>query len=212
MKERPIIFSSEMIRAILDNKKTQTRRPIKPQPDPFAIYAILNEDPLSKKPHLWISGYGDGNIWENPEFDPWFSCPYAQGDILWVKETCAISRVGDVDGAPLCEPIVLYKADGYPDGWESGYIQRSPIFMPKWASRIKLEITDIRVERIQDVSGQDVLCEGINSHVHPTTDYFKYAQHEAFARVWNSLWAKKGFGWNRNPWVWVIEFRRTKNE
>jgi len=92
-KEHPIIFSSEMVRAILEGRKSRTRRPIRPQPDPFAIYAILNEDPLSKKPHLWISGYGDGNIWKNPEFDPWFSCPYRLGDVLWVKETWRLLQV-----------------------------------------------------------------------------------------------------------------------
>jgi len=212
-KERPIIFSTKMVRAILDGRKTQTRRPIKPQPDPFAIYAILNEDSLSKKPHLWISGYGgDGNTWKNPEFDPWFSCPYQVGDVLWVKETYAISRVGDVEGAPLCEPIVLYKADGYPDDWKSGYIQRPSIFMPKWASRIKLEITGIRVERIQDIPERDCIAEGITPISTPNITGDEPTLREKFADLWDSLWAKKGLGWSQNPWVWVIEFRRIEND
>ena len=197
-KERPIIFSSEMVRAILDGRKTQTRRPIKPQPViPFGTIKVKLHDLENGK-----YGFFDE--------DRDYICPYRPGDILWVRETCAISRVGDVDGAPLCEPIVIYKADGYPDGWESGYIQRSPIFMPKWASRIKLEVTDIRVERIQEISSEDIHKEGIDRW----EDYQNgkhisvYQARGRFKALWDSLWAKKGFGWGQNPWVNAIEFRR----
>jgi len=199
-KERPIIFSTEMVRAILDGRKTQTRRPIRPQP-------VIPFGAIKVKPHDLENGkYGFFDE------DRDYICPYRPGDILWVRETCAISRV-DTDGAPLSDRLVIYKADGYPDGWESGYIQRSPIFMPKWASRIKLEVTDVRVERIQEISSEDIHKEGIDRG----EDYQNgkhisaYQAKGRFKALWDSIWAKKGFGWNTNCWVWVIEFRRIKD-
>ena len=88
---------------------------------------------------------------------------------------------------------------------------RPSIHMPKAAARIRLKVTDVRVERLQDIDGQEVLKEGINSHVHPKADYFNMNQREAFEELWNFILKKAdqdSYGWDANPWVWVIEFER----
>jgi len=200
-KEHPIIFSSEMIRAILDNKKTQTRRPIKPQPE---LDVCRGWWWRGKCYGIVASLYGNKFSVAKLIQDMRTACPYQIGDILWVKETWFEDpyRPGEREW-------VTYKADGdspdYEVNAELGIIATgrwsSPIFMPKWASRIKLEIINIRVERIQDISSKDVCAEGFA----PWGD--KYLR---FADLWDSIWTKKGFGWDQNPWVNVIEFRRIK--
>ena len=213
MKERPIIFSSEMVRAILEGRKTQTRRPIKPQPKIIC--------PTSNPSHR----YGK---WKDKTFNlfrlltegfklllpPY--CPYGQpGDRLWVKETWRLLDVfedwwyGGYDAdiyrgkIPSQRPnpknlAVEYLADTGEDGpW------RPSLHMPRWASRIMLEITKIRVERIQEISNVDVKAEGFA----PWGD--KYL---GFADLWDPIYARKGFGWETNCWVWVIEFRRLESE
>jgi len=221
-KERSIIIpNSEMVRAILEGRKTQHRWPIKPQPKCEEVPTLCDDG-------VWRGRYRClcGNP-ENPdisiEVDEFGPCPYGRpGDILWVKE--AYKHYGNGITGSTWFACLKYKDGTYKDVFfgetpppkpkvkDGISYWCSPIYMPKWASRIKLEVTGIRVEQIQDISGQDVLCEGVNSYVHPTADYFDRAQREVFARVWDSIWAKKGFGWDQNPWVWVIEFRRIENE
>ena len=154
MREHPIIFSGEMVRAILAERKAQTRRVIKPQP----------------KGPCFI---GQG--------------PYGQlGDRLWVKETFA----GKKD--------VVYKATNKDN---IRYSWKSSIFMPRWASRITLEITDVRVERLQDITLDDIHAEG---------SLIADEQGAAgwYMDLWDFLNAKRGFGWETNPFVWVISFKR----
>jgi len=178
--EKPIIFKGEMVRAILDGWKTQTRRVIKPQ--------ILSWCPpligAEIAPNCFIGGLSF--LASNPYGRP--------GDRLWVKETFAL----DVPG---CSSRVTYRADHIDlkgDGPQP--IKWSPsIFMPRKLSRITLEIIKIRVERVQEITDNDIHAEGLA----PIGD--KYL---CFADLWDSIYAKQGFGWGENPWVWVIEFMR----
>jgi hypothetical protein len=166
MKERPILFSAPMVRAILAGHKTQTRRIIKLAPS--------GEWKFGKLIKL---------------------CPYGLvGHQFWVRETFSIWSDGMSDG-------VFYRATDADKGIES--IKWKPsIFMPRWASRIQLEIVAIRVERLQDISESDVVAEGIASA--PAGEYGV----AAYRSLWNKL---NGDGsWTSNPWVWVIEFKRLK--
>ena len=183
MEEHPIIFSTEMVRAILEGKKTQTRRVIKPQPLGSGEMQLSND-------RLWRLGIGGRYNLPRIDFSqkPW-CCSYGQvGDRLWVRETFWVT--GSPDSA-----IVVYKATySHPKNISKW---RSPIFMSRWASRILLEIADIRIEKLQDISYESTKAEGCVS----ISDY---------AILWNSINAKRGYDWLSNPWVWVIEFKLLK--
>ncbi len=175
-KERPILFSAPMVRAILDGSKTQTRRIFKGTTEHKGPY---NLDYMEA--HRQASGWGR-------------ICPYgAPGDRLWVRETWA--PWSDGLGCADESSWVLYRADTTrpePNRW------RAPMAMPREASRILLEITDVRVQRLQYISDDDARAEGYDrSHAFP---------REWFALLWESI---NGDGsWNANPWVWAITFRR----
>lgn len=194
MKEHPILFSSEMVRAILDGRKTQTRRVIKPQP---------RWEPPFEVEH----GYWD---WDNARFnrdevgDIWNYSPYGRAcDRLWVRETWAASPFLN-KYAPRELPTtshVVYRSDSIN---ESHFVWRPSIHMPRWASRITLEIFGVRVERVQNISDLAILDEGVGEK-HLTGIL---ANRKAFQELWNKLNEKRGFGWDKNPWVWVVEFKR----
>ena len=170
MKEYPIIFSGPMVRAILDGRKTQTRRVIKPQPKgEFCRYGF----------HMPTQA-----IWTDLTV---VSCPYGQpGDLLWVRETFAAA--GD-------QSWVEYRAD-----CDSKVIRWRPsIHMPRSASRLTLRITDVRVQRVQEISEEDARAEGTTGLAGAMT---------GFPYLWESINAKRGYGWNTNPWVWAISFER----
>lgn len=196
MKERPIIFGSPMIRAILDGKKTQTRRIVRPQPN------TDHED----EPYWHVGGY---RAWRYRSTDNilrkggnLLTCPYGEvGDRLWVRETwCAESR-----------STIYYRADGWEYGRSGGW--KTSIFMPRWASRITLEITGVRVERLHDISEEDARAEGA-----PVADILtgralldqssNQGCHKwGFELLWDSINAKRS-PWASNPWVWVISFKK----
>lgn len=220
MKERPILFKGEMVRAILDGRKTQTRRIVKP---------------------LWLGDYLDeldagSGIWceRNNRFPEEIArqnvCRYGvPGDRLWVRETFCqkVDDAGyfvwtpDGDLDPSC---FHYAADGYEvlkaDG-DGGFEERrdgsmaSPwkpsIHMPRWASRITLEITGVRVERLQDISEEDARAEGVRlardqTFLVPETQYNSETYKDVFSALWTNI---NGAGsWAANPWVWVVEFKR----
>lgn len=211
MRERPILFSGPMVRAILAGQKTQTRRVVKPQPDMEH----------NGEPYWYEGGY---RAWEYrkpanvPErnSDNNVVCPFGQpGDRLWVRESYRVMRPHGIDE-------VQYKADWKPlphDGWKSS------IHMPRWASRLTLEITDVRVERLQDITEEDALAEGIAEvgrcqkyvlhlpryHWNPLEpcDGDTYdAPSMAFSDLWDSINAKRGHGWDTNPFVWVVTFKQ----
>jgi len=175
MKEHPIIFSSEMVRAILDGRKTMTRRIVKKHP---LIEAGFTID--------FINDPGNAGL-----------CPYGQsGDQLWVKEAWKSSL--SKNGAEI-----FYKT--YPVGQGGGFIPgpwKPSVFMPRWASRVTLEITDIRIERLQDISEDDAEAEGAHGYTNAASPI------DFFICLWNSLNKKCDFGWETNPWVWVISFKR----
>lgn len=194
-KERPIIFNASMVSAILDSRKTQARRIIKPQP-------ILSE----KTGFNWNGGaFGIGiNKYETGRN---FSCmcKYGKpGDKLWVRETTREICIGSIS-------ITEYTANNELSGLEWDYSKqvRPSIHMPRWASRITLEITNVRVERLRDISEEDALAEGCVSTAvanEKGDDYNGLYPTEHFYRLWDSIYGKGS--WFANPWVWVIEFKR----
>jgi hypothetical protein len=195
MKERPILFSGEMVRAILDGRKTQTRRVVKG--------AVQTHDLLTTSSASAEIGVraDDGSLVHGGRF----ACPYGiPGDRLWVKETWR-KRYADAEQYP--EDGIQYKADGM---YVAEPVWRPSRYMPRWASRILLEITDVRVERVQGISYEDILAEGWNvRRDKPWTDGAAGEDARAwFCELWDSINAKKGYGWDTDPWVFVIEFRR----
>jgi hypothetical protein len=203
MTERPIPFKGEMVRAILDGRKTQTRRVMKVQPWPDSLVTVEHYHPTV------INRHGDmqpgkeifGAHWDDGEFG--LRCPYGPpGDTLWVRETWA----------PLPGCVVLnvafYRADTIATPEDVRW--RPSIHMPRWASRITLRITDIRVERLQDISEDDARAEGCP---YPAEWAGKFVDRDETAKTWfKSLWNKiNGPGaWDESPWVWVISFERAK--
>ncbi|PEH74311.1 hypothetical protein [Edwardsiella tarda] len=233
MKERPIIFNDEMVRAILSGTKTMTRRPMKVQPESpsFGLSFIAESKRKSDEgKYFWsISDACGLKMRSNP-----FPCPFGSiGDRLWVRE--AFSCIGNEDGHPidaddnLCErenAMRIYRASAIqkpnnyglwtsPDGFDFEGGWTPSILMPRWASRITLEITDVRVERLQDITEGDAQAEGISPAVELLPEYpdtyltprgdFATAR-VAFQRLWESIYGDDS--WDANPWVWVIAFKR----
>lgn len=239
--QRPILFSGPMVRAILDGRKTQTRR---------VIYNRRRCD------YDVIGERDDGTLWpwregEYAGEDVWYPCPYGKpGDLLWVRETWA-----DVN----CEegPAIAYRADEHVSPWEYWCIEKGPdygagpsmnydkypgdysmwcgdllngapghgwkpsIHMPKWACRLWLEVTGVRVERLQDIDGPSIEAEGAikqccngqdcgcnGGYVSPDDGEAIQDPIEEFKNLWESI---NGEGsWDGNPWVWVVEFEKAK--
>ena len=185
MKERPIIFSTEMVRAILDLKKTMTRRVIKPQPIYYEHGAWFEWERTKRDLNATYLAVNMPNY-----------CPYGQvGGKLWVRETWWCPE----KGLP-----VAYKANLEPHQVDK-QVWKPSIFMPRWASRILLEITEVRAERLQEITAGDCTREGI---LYEDGDYVTMRVFEKFKELWDSLNAKRGYGWETNPWVWPISFKR----
>ena len=199
---KPIIMSAESVRAILDGRKTQTRRVIKPQP-----WWI-------EPPHLegdkWVGAYStDPNI-TNPTYEA--RCPFPVGAEVWVREKW---RPVYMTPRPRTEELsVVQYADGSfnRDDWggcKVGETWRSPIFMPRWASRITLEVTGVRAERLQDIDICGAVSEGVPPPRREPCGAESHDPVQVYAERWDKLNAKHGYGWDSNPWVWVVEFRTT---
>lgn len=212
-KEKPILFSAPMVRAILDGRKTQTRRIMKPSPT-----------------GIWGQGIPEGSefffVHANIRGEHrWLPCPFGKpGDRLWVRETFVTGHdyiageliTSDEDGNDLPEKVWYRATDGefrwFEDDVEMEPKWRPSIHMPRWASRITLEITSVRVERLQDISESDAQAEGV--YRHPIAGWLPCAQEghvhlyadTAFRHIWQSAYGEDS--WVLNPWVWVIEFRR----
>lgn len=203
-RERPILFSGPMVRAILEGRKTQTRRVLKtPQPLEVPI-------PMPRDPGRWIALTLRG---ETPEGNRGkvIACRHGSpGDFLWVRETWAPWH--DEEGATLEEPwgpvVTYFRADDPDfrpelerDAWGNPFRWRPSIHMPRILSRILLELTAVRVERLQQLSEADALAEGMAPELWRSAG-------QAYAELWDDLNAARGFGWVTNPLVWVLEFRR----
>lgn len=199
MRERPILFNADMVRAVLDGSKTQMRRIMRVQPDEDGLAKVTNGP--------WVD-----------TSERFYSCPFGlKGDRLWVRETCqAVEHESGLD-------VVRYPADGneipvksHPldaGRWVDLYRYRGgegkivpSIHMPRWASRITLEITGVRVERLQDISEQDAAAEGANTELSLIGD----KHYLGYRSLWKSIYGADS--WQANPWVWVIEFKRVEVE
>jgi len=200
MTERPIIFSAPMIRALLASRKTQTRRLLR-----FPPWAMENGEPL---PVALVSLAEVGGCAYYNEGMPrkTMTLRWRVGDRLWVREAWGVWPA-TLDE----EKQVLYRATvaECPEGWPprrgpiAEYVRWRPsIFMPRWASRITLDVTSVRVERLQDITWDDALAEGMAaSEVEPPC--------EAFARLWDGINGKRA-DWASNPWVCVVGFKRVE--
>lgn len=195
MKERPILFSGPMVRAILDGRKVMTRRVVVPQPG--EAWCV---PPVSVIAGRWVSA---GSISD-------LRCPYGMtGDRLWVRETWAHALdFGHATGQ------AFYRAT-YTNGgvFDDVKTWKPSIFMPRWASRIALEVEGVRVERVQDIPCADIFREGVECSMHRNVGIDglhmdQCACRELFVKLWDSINGPRGFGWSVNPWVWVISFRR----
>ena len=196
-RERPILFSGAMVRAILAGQKTQTRRMVKPQPRPTKRgwwewgYALGKTQAASPRRSVWHAETWQREAGTAPLED---FCPYGQpGGRLWVRETW-----GKLDMGSAC-----YRADDEAAVPADGR-WRPSIHMPRWASRLTLEVTEVRVQRLQEISEEDALAEGIP----PRTDDHVLAVPR-FRTLWESINGERpGCSWESNPWVWCVSFRR----
>lgn len=196
MSVKPILFNTEMVRAILDGRKSCTRRLVK---------FLSGENPK------WTGYIKDGSMLYNGRNEPCIRTqPYQPGDILYVRETwCAlpVNEAGHMRG----HSVYYYKADRdlRPEGWRGNW--HPSIHMPKEAARIWLKVTDVRVERLLEISADGIRNEGLSSAAAHCGD-MEIALKE-WEKLWNSTIPKKDidrYGWQANPWVWFIEFERCK--
>jgi hypothetical protein len=190
VKERPILFSAPMARAILDGRKTQTRR-------------VIKERHQSNVMHLKGGAFVEGL---------WFECPYGQpGDQMWVRETFIHEPAGYCREASVSIPVrpehTAYRADLDLNGNAKGIGWTPAIHMPRRLSRILLEVMRVRVERLNDISEVDAIAEG--TFLTAASEAQGNTHITEFAGLWESI---NGEGaWAANPWVWVIEFKRIDN-
>lgn len=233
-RERAIIFSAESVRAIMDRRKTQTRRVVKSQPQAYFTDFHWTDDGYV----IWSSENIRGFSVAKPR--------YRVGDRLYIKETWA-ALWPDEEPRPIEECNIEYKADTnepYPGGWPAEEARgnpdapkwRSPIHMPRWASRINLTVCSVGVERLQDISDKDAIAEGFDLDywydfrdakawpcpvchgwgVYPRVSYSMQLSEESctncdaptkmFRLFWDALNAKRGHGWDKNDWVWIYYF------
>lgn len=226
MRERPIIFSGPLVRALLAGTKTQTRRiapitdlSIRPHDNEIVSWSVRFSKPIKGV----LSSHSGGRLTEEQARRIIASkfCPYGQpGDRLWVREAHAIvprTAYARSEGVEqVLRPDDDHDACVFREGWERSRPGRwrPSIHMPRWAGRILLEITGVRVERLQDISEADAEAEGIAPQPHHAGRWL--SEHRpaisfpspvaAFSDLWESI---NGPGsWDANPWVWAVEFRR----
>ncbi|MZK87987.1 morphogenetic protein [Citrobacter amalonaticus] len=193
MKERGMIFNGEMVRAILDGGKTQTRRPLKvPHIDRDAMCELSGNELAGE--------LSAGNYRNSPHGKP--------GDRIWVRETWARYNI-DQDSHDMA-----YQATP-PADWPEEGRWRPSIHMPRWASRLTLEITSVRVERLNSISQEDAQAEGMEltgwrpTYSDPDSGGEVWTPYDNFAQLWKSIYGEES--WKANPWVWVIEFKVVPN-
>lgn len=213
MKEHPILFSTPMVKAILEGRKTMTRRIIKPQP-------VIDEDSGFVFDGKYRVHFGLHNNWQQRFIDDFSK--WVPEDWLWARESSFPSYKGDK---------YFYKAD-YKDGYKPDHKWKPSIHMPKVAARIWLKVTNIKVERVRSISQEDILKEGIRYPVNEGHPIFKIGEENTALRFmpegfkldgsgtkitesdllyahWAELWCKVNGreSWDADDWVWVIEFR-----
>ena len=229
MSMKPILFNTEMVRAILDGRKTCTRRIVKPQ----QLVGLLPDkckngvqEEFLKEKKLMFKPYCD--MTDIELINTAYKAPYQRGDILYVRET-VWQKVGhylDIDGETKGIFYNEYKyvaTDDEPKvGWDHSWIKRPSIHMSKEAARIWLKVTDVRVERLQDITPKDAENEGVGNLFYEDIGYSEknYGTEvdpeygiakEQFSWLWDSTIKKSDldrYGWEANPWVWIIKFER----
>lgn len=210
---KPILFNGEMVRAILSGQKTQTRRPIKPQPEYGVNYCFYTKS-------NWALTDQGGQTCSCKEV----KCPYEIGDVLYVRETFCIESNERIDSELAYDDM-----DGPGCRWKPS------IHMPRWAARLFLEVTDVRAERVRSISEDDCLAEGVERLPIGATGrqfYMSYSplgnanklrceidSKTSYSQIWNSIYKNKRYvdadgnvthinlGWEVNPWVWVFDFK-----
>ena len=227
MRVKPILFNTEMVKAILEGRKTCTRRIVKPQQLvgllPDKCKNGVPEEFLKEKKFMFKPYCDMTNI---ELINTAYKAPYQPGDILYVRETIwqKIGYYLDVDGEtkPSWYNEFRYVAsDEKPEtGWNYGWAKRPSIHMPKEAARIWLKVTDVRVERLQEITEEEAVKEGVySSNCKEYNATFGcdacadegYDEIDGFVELWDSTIPKSDldrYGWDVNPWVWVIEFER----
>lgn len=201
--EHPILMSGPMVRAILEGRKTQTRRVVKPQPWRNKVGQWLWE----RRPGQHIAFHPDLSEEHYPGTKLQHVCPYGKaGGVLWVRES--YKHWGNCYEAGEQFAYVEYKADNESAKLLARAPSRGPshssewkrwrptIHMPRWACRIELELTAVRVERVQEITAEDIRAEGLLD--------------DDFWGLWDSLNAKRGYPWSSNPWVWLLSFRKVR--
>lgn len=230
IKERPIIFNAAMVHSILEGRKSQTRRVIKPQPsEHWKPYCFCEVDKMVDGVITDIPiGWGVSNEWG----DEAYKFPYGEkGDELWVRETCRAEELEDgLDGVRYLADDFFKSIENSQEAMEDwfhlyGYAGKRgakvpSIHMPRWASRIQLKIKNVRVERLQDISEADAKAEGLKYHnlykewggvePHPASrpdcpQWRWYTRpKDAFQYLWQFINGEDS--WDSNPWVWVVDF------
>jgi len=211
MTERPILFSAPMIRALLAGTKTQTRRVLRTK----GTFGLALPDPVSIPGHRLVYGWDQHGPGAR---SPAVHCPYGEpGDRLWVRENGwerpSLSARDLREGADTwppyeydAEPLMCW-ADGELKGY--GWKRRPSIHMPRWASRILLEVTKVRVQRLQEISEADCIAEGCPGGHGAFPGYaYNATPTEHYRYIWRSLHGVHS--WDENPWVWAVSFRRLK--
>lgn len=208
---KPILFNTEMVRAILDGHKTVTRRLVKPQPSSTMFTGVCTESTMRNDKTVGCFMFGD----QCGEIKDSIKPPYKVGDILYVRETWSEWTDGYVYKVPDTKAGYNYPAS-YVGKWKPS------IHMPKEAARIFLKVTNVRVERLQDITEDQARNEGcitynekIGDGIFEDVIEFDLTTIDAFAELWNStvdLKNKPQLSWSSNPWVWVIEFSRISKE
>ena len=212
IKERPILFSGPMIRAILDGKKTQTRRVVKSKAKNMQAggQVCVKRNPDGDhwyKEYVW-SVRDAGGVWNDyTEAQMLARCPYGKpGDRLWARETWQ-HEDGSCSDHKCGQPTHIYHkaTESFPESMR----WKPSIFMPRWACRLELEITGVRVERVKDISHEDAVAEGCY-RIEPCEAYPHGNSwgRSGYAALWESINGPGVYGWTANPYVWVVEFER----
>lgn len=207
MSMKPILFNTEMVRAILDGRKSCTRRIVKPQqlvgllPDKCkngVPEEFLKEKKLMFKPYC--------NMTDIELINTAYKAPYQRGDILYVRETWCKGSERYIYRADYSDTEKFYR-----DGKEIEMKWHPSLHMPKDAARIFLRVTNVRVERLQDITVEDALAEGMDKYIRLNGELDENSIITSFIGIWNSTIKKSDldfYGWDANPYVWVIEFER----
>lgn len=214
MKELPIIFSGAMIPPILDDRKSATRR-------------LDGLKRVNQEPDLWNYSASVGHVFypKKPGKDKYpiaLKCPYEPPQRRWVRETCWYYKSSEIEMAGFPGGTITRKSEktGYAFHRNDSFLppendiwkKKPSIFMPRWASRITLEILSVKAERVQEISEEDIEREGVlgDSYLYEM-GITKRDPHSAriyFMELWDSLNLKRGYGWDANNWVWAVSFKR----